>query len=179
MHLHIMYKKNILLILTSLCFLIPLTGQVKCPVKKVYAYKQASLPGIQQRTPENGGAERKETFNYWFYITLPENKSININHIWIGGKKFLAKADVIENSPVIKISNSSDTDNTTIELVPKTKNKIILIYPSGANNDTELLSARMMKKIRKYELVISFTSKGKNRIARKRLIRILNPEALP
>lgn len=179
MHLDNMNKKKSLLAFIAFCFLSPGFSQAKCPVKKIYSYKQASIPGIQPGEIENGSKERKETFNYWFYITLSESKSISIDHIWINGAKFSAKAEVIETSPVIKIIYTSGMDNNSIELVPKTKNKVILIYPSGLNRDTELLSKKMMKKISKNELVINFTYKGKNRSIRKKMIRVLNPEELP
>lgn len=178
-HLIIMNKKSFLLTLVSLCFMTQAFGQVKCPVKKIYAYKQASLPGIQPRTAEKGGDERKETFNYWLYLTIPDSKNININNIWIAGKKFAVKTETVEASPVNKSNNISSTGNETIELVPKTKHRVILIYPSGLNNDADDLSAKILKKIEKNELVISFTRKDKKRFAGKKLITVLNPEALP
>ena len=174
-----MNKKTLLLSLTAFCFMAQVSGQVKCPVKKIYAYKQASLPGIQPRTAEKGGVERKETFNYWFYLSFPDSKNININNIWIAGKKFSVKTETVETSPVNKSNNISSAGNETTELVPKTKHRVILIYPSGLNNDEEELSARILKKIKKNELVINFTWKEKKRFAGKKLIKVLSPEALP
>ena len=154
-------------------------GQAKCPVKKIYAYKQASLPGIQPLTAEKGGAERKETFNYWFYLTISGSKNINIKDVWIAGKKFSVKTETIETSPVNKSNNISGAGSEPVELVPKTKHKVLLVYPSGLNNDSEDLSTKIMKKIEKNELVIGFTWKEKKRVAGKKLIKVLPPEALP
>lgn len=178
-HLIIMNKKSLLLSLVALCFMAQVFGQAKCPVKKIYAYKQASLPGIQPLTAENGGGERKETFNYWLYLIIPDSKNININNIWIVGKKFSVKTETVETTPVNKSNNISGAGNETIELVPKTKHRVILIYPSGLNNEAEDLSARILKKIKKNELVFNFTWKEKKRFSGKKLIKVLNPEALP
>jgi hypothetical protein len=163
----------------SFCFIAPGSGQVKCPVKKIYAYKQASLPGIQPRTVENGGKERNETFNYWIYLALPKNKSISIEHIWISGQKFSVKSEIIESSPITKINNSQVAGKETIELVPLTKLQVILIYPSGLINDNADLSAKARKKIEKNELVIYFTWKEKKRMVKKKLIKVLVAEPLP
>ena len=173
-----MIKKVLLISFITFCFLVSAFGQSKCPVKKVYAYKQVSLPGIQPRTVVNGGKERKETFNYWLYLTLPKSKSISISHIWISGQKFSVKSEEIESTPVIKNDNSTGTENELIELVPATKHKLILFYPSGMLNESGDLSDRIRKKIGKNELVISFTWKNKKRLAKKKLIKILSPEPL-
>ena len=179
MHLTIMNKIIFLISVTAFCFNSPVFSQGKCPVKKVYAYKQASLPGVQPKKAEDGGSERKETFNYWFYLTLPDSKKIEITNIWISGEKFTAKAETVENSPVTKLINKSDSGNETFELVPKTKKKLMLVYPSGLNNETEVLSNRVQKKLDQNELVIGFTWKGKNRFAKMKVIKVLDPEALP
>lgn len=153
-------------------------SQVKCPVKKIYAFKQSSLPGVKPKTPENGGTERIETFNYWIYLTLSQSKYININYIWLSGKKFSVKTEEIKTTPVSKLNNTSGAANETIELVPETKHKVILLYPTGPLNDNGDQSAKMRKKIEKNELVISFTHKEKKRTAQKKLISLLDPEPL-
>jgi len=155
-----------------------MSGQPKCPVKKIYAYKQASLPGVNPATTGNRETERKETFNYWIYITLPASKPIHINHIWLSGKKFSVTAEEIKTKPVTKINQMAGATNIPTVLVPDTKHKVILLYPSGQLNDAIDLSVNMKKAIEENELVISFTRKEKQRTARKKLISLLYPETL-
>ena len=65
--------------------------QVKPPVKKVYGYKQASIPGIlPDYTEENdiqpsGKTKPKLNYNYWFYLEFPKTEKINITGLWISG----------------------------------------------------------------------------------------------
>ncbi len=173
-----MIKNNFLLSLLASTFLLQVSGQTKCPVKKVYAYKQTSLPGVNPKSITNPDSERKETFNYWIYLSMPASKTVSINNIWISGQKFSVKSEEVQSTPVNKIYNDPGAENKTIELVPKTKHKLILVYPSGIADNNEL-SAKARRKIEKNELVIDFTWKTKKRFARKKLIRILPPEILP
>lgn len=179
-HLINMYTNKLLVLLILIGFFTSVSGQSKCPVKKIYAYKQASLPGIQPPTVENGGKERTETFNYWIYLTLPSTKNIEVNHIWISGNKFSVKVESVETTPVIKTNSMSGAGNESTKLVPETKHKVILLYPTGLlSNEKEGLSKKIITKIESNELVIEFTRKGKKRLARKSQIRVLSPEPLP
>ena len=48
--------------------------QVKPPVKKVYGYKQASIPGIipdyseENDVQPSGKTKPKQNYNYWFFL---------------------------------------------------------------------------------------------------------------
>lgn len=173
-----MFRKTVILFFAFFGFLASMSGQAKCPVKKIYAFKQASLPGVNPATTGKSETERKETFNYWIYLTLPPSKSIHINHIWLSGKKFSVTTEEIKTKPVTKINQMAGTAIETTELVPDTKHKVILIYPNGLQNDAIDLSVNLKKAIEENELVISFTRKEKQRTARKKLITVLAPEAL-
>jgi hypothetical protein len=111
--------------------------QVKPPVKKIYGYKQASIPGILPKYSEennigsSGKTKPKQNYNYWFYLEFPKTEKINITGLWISGIRYDIKTDTITNLPVKKIIFTGMQKNDTSILVPVTKNKIILVYPSG------------------------------------------------
>ena len=83
--------------------------QVKPPVKKVYGYKQASIPGIipdyseENDIQPSGKTRLKQNYNYWFYLEFPKTEKINITGLWIAGIRHDIKADTITDLPVRKI----------------------------------------------------------------------------
>ncbi len=181
LHLTGMNKKLLLLISFTIILLSPAFGQLK----KVYAYKQASLPGIQPRvtTEEGGGnkqrAERKETFNYWFYISFSKKEKITVTGLWISGKRFTVKSEPITELPVKKINYTAASANDTITMVPFTRNAVMLTYPSGMANDTTPVSKYLLNLVNHNELVIVYFWKGKKYYAVKKMISTLAPEAHP
>ena len=181
LHLTGMNKKLLVLVSIKILVLLPAMAQVK----KVYAYKQASIPGIQPRTiTAEGGSptqlpERKATYNYWFYVSHIKTTGINITALWIGGKKYSAKTETISKLPVIKINYTAASADDTVTLVPATKNAITLTYPAGEDNKPENISKYLSNLINTHELVIAYYWKGRKYYAVKNLITRLTPEAQP
>lgn len=180
--LHLDFMKKNVLIPGILLFII-MSGftQVKPPVKKVYAYKQTSIPGIlpasdENDIKENNGAkktERKQNYNYWFYLSVPKTENINITGLWISGKQHGIKSEIVTNLPVKKIVFTGLEKNDTTIMVPVTGNKIILVYPSGEKPDD---SKYALNFARTNELVIRYTSKGKTHYTTIKKINELNPD---
>ena len=174
-----MNKKLLLLASVIIIALLPACAQVK----KIYAYKQASIPGIQPKliTREGGESQqlpvRKETFNYWFYIGFSKNEKIDVTGIWISGKKYSVKTESVNNLPVIKINYTAASENATVVMVPVTRNAVMLAYPSGEAKDSEHLSKYLSNLVNKHELVIAYLWRGKKYYAVKKLITVLAPEA--
>ena len=160
--------------------------QKKPPVKKVYAYKQASIPGIlpdhseENDIKEKDGAkkvERKQNYNYWFYLEMPKAEKINITGLWISGIRHDIKAEIMIDLPVRKIIFTGLDKNDTTIMVPVTKNKIILVYPSGESKvESKVIPHQVFSPIRENELVVSYTSKGKFFYTSIKTIRELNPD---
>ena len=151
------------------------------PVKKVHAYKQASIPGIQPRFSETDGVnkadQRKQTFNYWIYLEIKGDPEISFSEIWIDGKKFMIKTEEIENTPVQKIISDGSSQNEIIILVPQTKRKVILVYPAGESRDSDPDSKKLTRLIKKNELVVVYTAhKGKRCYARSKHITMLKSD---
>ena len=155
-------------LIPAFLFVITITGftQTKPPVKKIYGYKQASIPGIVPDYSENndikptGKSTPKQNYNYWFYLEVAKTGKINITGLWISGIRHDIKADMINDLPVRKIVFTGLDKNDTTIMVPATKNKVLLIYPSGESKIDDSKYVINLKRIN--ELVIRYT--WKNRI---------------
>jgi hypothetical protein len=149
------------------------------PVKKINAFKQASIPGIMPRVTENEikpNEEIKPAYNYWFYLEVQKKKNIRITGLWINGIRFDIKMDSIQNLPVKKIIYTGATGNDTITLAPETRHQVILIYPSAIAAQSTTVSKYLEELITQNELVISYTCKGKIYYSKAKTIRLLPPD---
>jgi hypothetical protein len=139
--------------------------QAKPPVKKIYGYKQASIPGIlRDHSKENdiqpsGKTKPKQNYNYWFYLEFPKTEKVNITGLWISGIRYDIKTDTIADLPVRKIIFTGLEKNDTTIMVPVTKNKIILVYPSGESKINDSKYALNLARLN--ELVVRYVWKNK------------------
>jgi len=154
--------------------------QVKPPVKKVYGYKQASIPGILPNYSEEndiqptGKSKPKQHYNYWLYLELPKTEKINITGLWISGIRHDIKSDTIADLPVRKIIFTGMEKNDTTIMVPVTKNKIILVYPSGESKIDD--SKYVLNLARMNELVVRYVWKNKIYYTTMKKLKELNPD---
>ena len=150
-------------------------------VKKVYAYKQASIPGILPASEENDikesnnpkRAERKQNYNYWFYLSIPKTDKIIVTGLWIDGKQYDLKSETITNLPVKKIVFTGLEKNDTTIMAPATANKIILVYPVAEKPGYSKYALTLTKT---NELVIRYTSKAKTHYTTVKKIKELAPD---
>ena len=165
-------------------FAVILSGftQVKPPVKKVYAYKQASIPGVlldhsdandikEKDAPKK--PERKQNYNYWFYVEVPSSANVRITGLWINGKIYEFKSEPVTMLPVKKIVFTGLEKNDTTIMVPHTKNKIILVYPSA---ESKIIPHRIYAPARENELVITYSAKNKRYVTSIKSIKEINPD---
>jgi len=154
--------------------------QVKPPVKKVYGYKQASIPGILPDYSEendiqpSGKAKPRQNYNYWFYLEFPKTEKINITGLWIAGTRHDIKADTITDLPVRKIIFTGTQKNDTTIMVPVTKNKVILVYPSGESKIDD--SKYAINLARMNELVVRYVWKNKIYYTTMKRLKELDPD---
>jgi hypothetical protein len=175
-------KKKVFIPGIVLIFIISGFTQVKPPVKKVYGYKQASIPGILPDSDENDikennapkRTERKQTYNYWFYLEFPKTEKINITGLWISNIRYDIKVDTITQFPVKKIVFTGMDKNDTTIMVPVTKNKVVLIYPSGENKIDDSKYALNIARIN--ELVIRYTWKKQTYYTTLKKLKEINPD---
>jgi hypothetical protein len=148
-------------------------------VKKVYGYKQASIPGNiigpgDNDIPEKNGTkqqDQKQNYNYWFYLSMPKANKITITGLWIDGKQYEIKSESIASLPVMKIINTGLEKNDTTIMVPRTTNKILLVYPAAAKTVSSKLKLAAAN-----ELVIRYTWKGSVRYVTMKKIKELAPD---
>jgi hypothetical protein len=175
-------KKKISILL-CLFFAMPsfLFAQSNLPVKKIHAYKQASLPGILPRLPGDDSnkerAGRKETFNYFIYLEVLKKENITLLSVFLSGKEVKIKPDTITTLPVIKMINTGASVNDTIILIKATKNRVVMITPSGEAKSNLPLSANHTKIIKENELVLFYSWKGKKYYKAVKKMMVLAPEA--
>lgn len=171
-------KKNLLISFISL-FVIIASGCAQ--VKKVYAYKQASIPGIvpasdENDIKENNGSKNtgwKQTYNYWFYLSIPKTNSITVTGLWIDGKQYELKWEIVNNLPVKKIVFTGLEKNDTTIMVPVTTNKILLVYPQS---EKQVDPNHVLNLAGTNELVIRYTLKNKTRYTAVKKIKELTPD---
>ena len=154
--------------------------QVKPPVKKIYGYKQANIPGIvpnyseENDTQSSGKTKRKQNYNYWFYLEFPKSEKINITGLWISGIRHDIKTDTITDLPIRKIIFTGMHKNDTTIMVPVTNNKIILVYPSGEskiNDSNYALNLALLN-----ELVVRYVWKNKIYYTTMKKLKELDPD---
>ena len=168
-----------LAIITS-CF-----AQVKTPVKRSYGYKQASIPGIIPRYEENSEIQPtaktkpKQTYNYWFYLEISKTEKINITGLWISGVQHDIKTETVNDLPVRKIIFTGLDKNDTTIMVPLTKNKVVLVYPSGETTIKKTNSNYIKRLTSKNELVIRYLWKNKTHYATIKNLKEINPDVRP
>ena len=173
-------KKKVFIPLILLLVLLSSFIQAKPPVKKVYGYKQASIPGILPNYSEEnnihptGKSKPKQNYNYWFYLEFLKTEKINITGLWISGIRYDIKADTITNLPVRKIVFTGMEKNDTTIMVPVTKNKIILVYPSGESKFNDSKYALNLARLN--ELVVRYVWKNKTCYATMKKLKELNPD---
>ena len=179
MHLHYMNKKIFIPVFLLIIIISGFT-QVKPPVKKVYGYKQASIPGILRDYSEendikpSGKTKPRQNYNYWFYLEFLKTEKINITGLWISGIRHDIKSDTITDLPVRKIIFTGMEKNDTTIMVPITKNKIILIYPSGESKIDD--SKYALNLARQNELVVRYTWKNKIYYTTIKKLKELDPD---
>lgn len=140
--------------------------QVKPPVKKVYGYKQSSIPGIipdyseENDVQPSGKTKPKQNFNYWFFLEFTKTERVNVTGLWISGIRYDLKTDTITDLPLKKIVFTGLDKNDTTIMVPATKNKVILVHPSGESKIDDPKYA--LNLARQNELVVRYTWKNKS-----------------
>ena len=171
---------KIKVLIPSICLFI-VSVSINAQVKKVYAYKQASIPGIVPASDENDikekndpkKTERKQNYNYWFYLSVPKTEKVTVTGLWIDGKQYDLKSETVNNLPVKKIVFTGLEKNDTTIMVPVTGNKVVLVYPVAERPSD---SKYALNFARTNELVIRYISKGKTHYTTVKKIKELAPD---
>lgn len=178
-------SKRIFILAFFLTIIVSCFAQVKIPVKRSYGYKQASIPGIIPRHEETSDIQPtsktkpKQTYNYWFYLEIFKTEKIDIKGLWISGVQHDIKTETINDLPVRKIIFTGLDKNDTTIMVPVTKNKVMLVYPSGETTNKKTNSNYVKQLTSKNELVIRYLWKNKTHYAIIKHLKEINPDVRP
>ena len=177
--------KRIFILAFSLNIIVSCFAQVKPAVKRSYGYKQASIPGITSRYEENSDVQPtvktkpKQTFNYWFYLEISKTEKINITGLWISGIQHDIKTEIINDLPVRKIVFTGLDKNDTTIMVPVTKNKVVLVYPSGETTNKKSNSSYIRQLTSKNDLVIRYLWKNQTHYTTIKKLKEITPDVQP
>ena len=131
------------------------------PIINAYAYSQSVLQGTKRaNTVDESGKEiigiTKNSPGYFFYIEQKRSDAFDIVSVWIKGKNYGVKTDEVLQTPV-----EMKYPDSTITLVPRSSNKIILITPGSEKLSLKRSSSYLRKIVAYSELVIVYKWKGK------------------
>lgn len=177
--------KRIFILAFSLNIIVACFAQVITPVKRSYGYKQASIPGIIPRYVENSDIQPtakpkpKQNYNYWFYLEFSKTEKINLTGLWISGVQHDIKTEIINELPVKKIIFTGLDNNDTTIMVPVTKNKVVLVYPSGETTNKKTNSKYIKQLTTKNELVIRYLWKKQTHYTTIKKLKEINPDVRP
>src|ERR1700704_3064431 len=144
-----------------------LLSQTNTPVVKIYAYAQSVVPGVKPKSRQN----------YLIYLEQKKSAAIQPTTIWIKDKNYSLSYDEVKQTPVELSSSNLMNDKKKMELVPKTKNKVLKLILTGVIEDQVMISTTLKKLIAKNTLVISYNWKGKTNYAALKNIKMLEPLA--
>ena len=147
------------------------------PVVKLYAYSQATLKGVNQKdvVAENGEdikVKSKSGLNYLIYLSYNGTSPVKVTGVWINETAYNVKTESIKKTPVEMGNNN---DSKTITLVPKTKNKVLLLTPGSVIDNPAKLTGAKKKAVEDGELVVCYTVKGKKYYKAVNKVTVLEP----
>ena len=100
--------------------------------------------------------------------------------LWISGVQHDIKADTITDLPVRKININGMGKIDTIIMVPVTKNKVMLVYPSGESKKTTKIGSKDTRQlISSNELVIRYLWKNQTYYSTIKKLKELDPDVRP
>lgn len=138
------------------------------PLKKLYAYSQASLPGKKSNYP----IKVKET--YRLFVTVAPKEKIAITGIWLKNYYYSCATKIIAVKQVIL--NNSNYEKKV--LVAKTSNTVIEILLTKQINPAPRPGSALGSLLQSNEVVLVYTWKGKEYFSTLKKITMLEPITL-
>jgi hypothetical protein len=149
------------------------------PVVKVYAFKQAVVPGTIPAgvTDENGKPSNTSgpghLTDYFIYLSHSGKLFIAPITLWIKGKCYQFKTEVINNTPVTNVNYNIPNRPATTLLVPATSNKVTRLLVSDLPGTR--CAASSAEKKHPLDVVVSFKWKNKTYYAHAAVLKTLEP----
>lgn len=120
-------KKQCTLLL-ALLFTV-LAGQAQS-TSKLYGFSQVVTPGMAKRETDERGAvtQGARNYNYQVYLTSSLPTRIYPIELWIKGKRYSVKEEIITETPV-QYTNIAARNPEPVTLVPQTTDKVLKLNP--------------------------------------------------
>lgn len=178
---HTSMKPGFIFLLLSVTAMSVASAQ-KAPVVKMYAYTQTVLPGQKKIViPDENGKTiepaMQKKMNYFFYAEKKKQETIKIIGIWMYGKKFLVKVDIVTTSPVEIFQGTSSDRSRKIALIPGDGNEFLQILPGHITTRGTKLPGYLKKMVRESDLVLIYLWRGKTWYLPVKKIKNLSPVA--
>lgn len=160
---HLINMKKALFIITALAISLLIFGQHYKGVK-LYAYSQIVIPGVAPRDviTESGNQlpiERKQRKNTWIYLTYPVNIDLKQCELYINGSRYNFQAEYVVKTPVTYTDYNIPDFPKTIELVPKSENKVLRLTPLQQVSSKP--STHLKKLLKENDVIVSYIVKGR------------------
>ncbi|MBY0477049.1 MAG: hypothetical protein K2Q24_05345 [Chitinophagaceae bacterium] len=155
---------------TFVCFLFILntiTAQT-APVKKIYAYKQASLGGKKPSEHETTVPKKEQ---YRLFIASGKGPLI-IEGVWIEQEYYRVKMMPATRTPVLQVQQEG---NERVILVPKTSDTVRELQVLEKVEPAPRPGSQLGKLLKTNELVMAYRWKGKQYFATSKTIKALSP----
>jgi hypothetical protein len=150
---------------------------------QLYGFSQVTIPGAaaaKRVTDDAGNVVERRTedlkMNYFIYLRTAVKTRVYPVEVWIKGKAFSARPEIISNTPV-QVSGPvvmGRTQKTT--LVPKTTQKVIQLVPIPLTSNKSTQKAQNLAAAN--ELVVVYKQGGKTYYKTLKAITELSPQAL-
>lgn len=150
------------------------------PSSKLIGWYQSVLPGMNpdRNIDENGSgvARVRETpVNYFIYLTHNPVSRIVVDEIWINGKRYRAKLEIVTTTPVDDTNYLLPNQPKITTLVPATTDKVTRIIPGEMLGAVK--SSSLKKMVAGANLVISYYWKRKKYYKSLKSLKQLEPLA--
>lgn len=156
---------------TFVCFLFILntiTAQT-APVKKIYAYKLASLGGKKPSEHETTVPKKEQ---YRLFIAYTGKGPLIIEGVWIEQEYYRVKMMPATRTPVLQ---SVHEGNEPMILVPKTSYTVTELQVLEKFDPAPRPGSQLGKLLKTNELVVAYRWKGKEYFATSKTIKALSP----
>lgn len=155
-------------------------------VKKIYAFKQASLPGIKPNFSNENDIissneqikkqEYRPSYNYWIYFEHSSSETIKITDVWLNGIRYEYQTETVKSLPVYKLIFTGLEHNDTTVLVPTTSNKVLQVVLKNISEKKAPVSNSIKKLVKENELLICYELNGKKYYKVIKEIKELQPD---
>lgn len=142
-HMKAIYSLMLLLICSSFA------ASIDYPVAHLYAYKQKVSSGANTTVNK---LNKQATLEY-VYLTVKQNRTIKIDHVWINGIAVNFKTEEVKSPVTIEAGVSLSGKPAALQLVPETACAVVQVLIDDKNAP---VVKSIPKRYKKYALLLQY-----------------------